>query len=213
MISEDDKIEFSKRIKKIIELSGSAEKLANISGMSSRVIGQYLAGKSDPSRIKLIALANAANVNVEWLATGKGPMFIGDREKLNVNLLECFFEIYDDYEKKWGKPIAFVEKAWSIGVLFNFYSSRDTEDETVRELMQLEIDALHELFQIYMRLSHSGIGEERTCELLGDFFKEIWSDKEEAQVLADTLIGSKIFKQHLKGEIIKSPEVPTKKTS
>jgi transcriptional regulator with XRE-family HTH domain len=213
MLIEDDKIEFSKRIKKIIELSGSAEKLAYISGMSSRVIGQYQAGKSDPSRTKLIALANAANVNIEWLTTGKGPMFIGDREKINVNLLECFLKIYDDYEKKLGKPIAFEEKAWSIGVLFDFYSSRDIEDETVRSLMQIEIESLHELFQIHIRLRDSGIGEERTCELLGDFVKEVWSDKKEAQVMADALIGSKYFKQYFKGETIKSSKVPTKNTS
>ncbi len=213
MISKDNMLEFSKRIKKIIELFGSAEKLANISGMSSRVIGQYLAGKSDPSRIKLIALANAAQVNIEWLATGKGPMFIKDREKLNVNLLKCFFEIYDDYEKKSGEPIAFVEKAWSIGMIFNFYSGRDIEDETVRSLMRLEIEGLHDLFQIYVRLTNSGIGEERLRQVLGDFFKEEWFDKEEAQVMAEELIGSKILKQPSKGAITKSPEVSTKKTS
>lgn len=35
-------------------------------------MGDYLSGKSDPSRMRMISIAEAANVSIEWLATGKG---------------------------------------------------------------------------------------------------------------------------------------------
>jgi transcriptional regulator with XRE-family HTH domain len=159
------------------------------------MIWQYLSGNSDPTRKKIIKLANAVNVNVEWLATGKGPMRVGEREKLNVNLLARLLKIYNNYEKKLGKPISHEEKAWAISAIFNFYSVRDIDDETVRSLMGQEVQSLHDLFQIYTRLINSGVGEERLREVLGDFFKQEWSDKEEAQDLADELIISRLVKK------------------
>ena len=198
-MNDNEKINFQERIKQIIKLAGSAEKLAHISGMSSRIIGQYLSGKSDPTRMKLIALANAVNVNIEWLATGKGPMLTGDNhEKLRVDLLECFFQIYDDYEKQLSKSIAPAEKAWSIAKIFNFYYARDIEDETVRSLLRLEIESLHELYQTYTRLKNSGIGEERFSKMLGDFFRQMWNNEEEAQAMAEELTGLKIRENRFK---------------
>lgn len=65
---------FGDRVKILITRVGSAEKLAKLSGMSARAIGQYAAGSSDPTLGKVIALAKAADVNVLWLATGEGEM-------------------------------------------------------------------------------------------------------------------------------------------
>lgn len=75
---------FSERVKAIVGLVGSAEKLARLAGMSARIIGKYLAGESDPTREKLVALANAAKVNIAWLADGEGPM-MKDNSQANVN--------------------------------------------------------------------------------------------------------------------------------
>ncbi|MBI1207335.1 MAG: helix-turn-helix domain-containing protein [Azospirillum sp.] len=65
---------FQSRIETIISLLGSPMGLARGAGLSRRVIDNYRTGQSDPSRERLIALAEAAGVTVEWLATGKGPM-------------------------------------------------------------------------------------------------------------------------------------------
>jgi len=62
------------RVKTLIKQVGSAEKLARLTGMSARVIGQYAAGTSEPTVGKLISLATAAGVDVGWLATGEGEM-------------------------------------------------------------------------------------------------------------------------------------------
>ena len=65
---------FKDRLKKLVDEIGSAEKLAKRTGMSSRIIGKYLSGDSLPGLDKLVALADAAEVNLQWLATGGGPM-------------------------------------------------------------------------------------------------------------------------------------------
>ena len=48
--------------------------LARETGISEGVLRKYLSNDSDPSRTRLIALAKAADVSLEWLATGLGPM-------------------------------------------------------------------------------------------------------------------------------------------
>lgn len=74
-------ISFGERIKELIRLVGSAEKLARATGMSARGIGQYASGTSDPTRSKMLLLADAAGVNVLWLATGEGPKMKGEAEE------------------------------------------------------------------------------------------------------------------------------------
>ncbi|HYG91170.1 MAG TPA: helix-turn-helix transcriptional regulator [Azospirillum sp.] len=61
------------------KLAGNATRLAEKSGISRRAIGEYLAGKAEPSRPRLVAIAAAAGVRVEWLATGEGPMRVDDK--------------------------------------------------------------------------------------------------------------------------------------
>lgn len=70
---------FQARIATLAELAGSAQVLADRAGLSRRVVGKYLAGESDPSRERLVALADAVGVNVSWLAAGRGPMRDSDR--------------------------------------------------------------------------------------------------------------------------------------
>lgn len=74
-------ISFGERMKEVIRLVGSAEKLAKLTGLSARGIGQYAAGTSDPTRSKMVTIADSAGVNVLWLATGQGPKMKGAEEK------------------------------------------------------------------------------------------------------------------------------------
>lgn len=52
----------------------SARALAKRTGVSISAMNQYLAGKNEPTRPVLIAIAVATSVSVDWLATGNGPM-------------------------------------------------------------------------------------------------------------------------------------------
>lgn len=65
---------FQSRVEVAAARVGNATKLAEASGISRRTVGTYIAGDAEPSRPKLIAMARAANVRLEWLATGEGTM-------------------------------------------------------------------------------------------------------------------------------------------
>lgn len=100
-------IEFRKRIKVLVEMAGSAEKLAHKSAVSARIIGKYLAGESLPGLEKLIALAEAGGVTVQWLATGEGPMRRGDKAEeegpgVDKTLLTQALQLVDEIAEKSG---------------------------------------------------------------------------------------------------------------
>ena len=62
---------FVERIKLACAMAGGRKELAARSGLSVSVIDKYVNGKSDPSRQRLVAIAEAAGVSLQWLATGK----------------------------------------------------------------------------------------------------------------------------------------------
>lgn len=68
------------RIKEIVKIVGSAEKLARQSGVSSKMIALYAAGSSEPTIGKLQALAEGSHTNLAWLAAGVGPVNEGDAD-------------------------------------------------------------------------------------------------------------------------------------
>lgn len=63
---------FAERLRFAIANAGSIQKLGERARVAPRTISGYLVGKGDPSRQRLIALADAGEVSVEWLATGRG---------------------------------------------------------------------------------------------------------------------------------------------
>lgn len=65
---------FSERLRVAANNAGGVGELGRKSGVASRTISGYLAGKGDPSRERLVALAEAGDVSVDWLATGRGPI-------------------------------------------------------------------------------------------------------------------------------------------
>lgn len=65
---------FMARVHQAVELAGGIAALSRKCGLSRGVIHKYLNGDSEPSRPRLIALAQAANVDVTWLATGEAGL-------------------------------------------------------------------------------------------------------------------------------------------
>lgn len=73
-------IMYSENLKKIrLELKISAQKLADSLNVSRGSIVQYETGKRKPSYEFMESLHNVYNVNLNWLITGKGEMFIGQQ--------------------------------------------------------------------------------------------------------------------------------------
>lgn len=75
---ESDKEKFGERVGKVAELVGGQAELSRRTGISKVTIGSYISGNSEPSRERLIAMANAAEVSLVWLAIGEGPMMLKD---------------------------------------------------------------------------------------------------------------------------------------
>ena len=72
---ETRKENFGSRVSEIAtEIGGQAE-LSRRTGISTVTIASYISGKSEPSRERLIALADVAKVSLLWLATGQGPKY------------------------------------------------------------------------------------------------------------------------------------------
>lgn len=76
--------EFCERVQLIADRVGSAAELSRKTGISRRAIGTYLAGNAEPSREKLILLAQAAGVSVGWLAVGEAST-TGDVDQPDLN--------------------------------------------------------------------------------------------------------------------------------
>ncbi|MEX1080939.1 MAG: S24 family peptidase [Halofilum sp. (in: g-proteobacteria)] len=73
---------FAERLRVAISNAGTIQKLAERAEVAPRTISGYLVGKGDPSRVRLVALAHAGQVSVEWLATGRGVL---DSHDSNAN--------------------------------------------------------------------------------------------------------------------------------
>lgn len=77
--SSKDKLEsFADRLNDVIGRR-SARSIAQMCGLSDGVMRKYLFGESTPNVERLVAIADALGVTVEWLATGRGPKSFSDQ--------------------------------------------------------------------------------------------------------------------------------------
>ena len=65
-------VAFNSRLRELITAAGTASALAKKAGISQSGLHRYVSG-GEPTRKVLIALAEASDVNLDWLATGRGP--------------------------------------------------------------------------------------------------------------------------------------------
>lgn len=71
---------FIERLHQLVHLAGNASTLAKRAGISHSGLSRYLAG-GEPSRKVLVALADATNTSIAWLASGTGPMHTAGSEQ------------------------------------------------------------------------------------------------------------------------------------
>jgi phage repressor protein C with HTH and peptisase S24 domain len=64
---------FIGRLQMVLRQWPSADRLARATGVSPSAFRKWLRGEAEPSRERLVALAQAAGVSVGWLASGEGP--------------------------------------------------------------------------------------------------------------------------------------------
>lgn len=63
---------FTRRLRQAVDAGGGPSHIARLSETPLRSLNEYLAGR-DPKRGRLVAIARACKVSVEWLATGENP--------------------------------------------------------------------------------------------------------------------------------------------
>lgn len=68
----------AKRIRHCADLVGSGDALAQKAAIPRRTLETYLSGEAEPKASRLVSIARAAGINLEWLATGDGPMRVGE---------------------------------------------------------------------------------------------------------------------------------------
>ncbi|MGH7153658.1 MAG: LexA family transcriptional regulator, partial [Acetobacteraceae bacterium] len=68
-----DRAAFVSRLREILRHWPSADRLARAVGVSPSAFRKWLKGEAEPSRERLVALADTAEVGIAWLAKGEGP--------------------------------------------------------------------------------------------------------------------------------------------
>jgi len=123
---------FKERVRYIVRKVGSIKKLAQLANVSPRVVGKYLAGESDPSRKRLISLADAADVSVEWLATGVGAT---GRRLNNISALDYVISEVEKTFVKRDVSLSPRKKAELIMLLYEEIA----EDESKKDSLESRI--------------------------------------------------------------------------
>src|SRR5579871_1013082 len=68
-----DRAAFIARLHLILQHWPSADRLARATGVSPSAFRKWIRGEAEPSRERLISLAEAAGVSTGWLVSGEGP--------------------------------------------------------------------------------------------------------------------------------------------
>jgi transcriptional regulator with XRE-family HTH domain len=105
---------FSDRLREAID-GRSLRSFGADCGLSEGALRKYLAEKSEPGMSALVSMARTADVRIEWLATGDGPMRPGDHdgaprysadpldEEVMGYIIEKTLEVFEK-DKRYLKP-------------------------------------------------------------------------------------------------------------
>jgi len=109
----------------------SVRAFARKTGVSDTFLRQCLAGRTDPTRAKLIAIARAADTSLEWLATGQHPAATAVQPGPEIQRLRALIETIEAVIRDNGLDVSPQQKAHLIVGLYQ----RD-EDTVTRETIE-----------------------------------------------------------------------------
>ena len=120
----------------------SVRAFARKAGVSDTFLRQCLAGRTEPTRTKLLAIAEAGGTTVEWIATGRAeandPPAIAERSPIDRELLESIIEIAEQVLEDAGSRLAAGRKARLISALYEMHAGSSLESisrETIHRLV------------------------------------------------------------------------------
>lgn len=118
--------EFGKRLALVIARIGTQREAARIAGVTDEQLGRWKTGKSKASFGGIAALAYSADVNLNWLATGKGDMTLapdnrqGARLELSRECLAAALRGAEAVEHEQGISLEFDKK---LDLIISIYQS------------------------------------------------------------------------------------------
>lgn len=75
-----EKEQFQDRLRMIADALGTRREAAEIGGVSLDAVIRYLRGENQPGFLIISRMCEAAGYSMHWLATGKGPMTLSERQ-------------------------------------------------------------------------------------------------------------------------------------
>jgi hypothetical protein len=120
----EERDSFPQRLKLAIG-KRSARAFALQCGLSPTVMHQYLVGKSEPTRLALISMADASGVNLEWLISGEGPMEKMEGVTLiDQDLYDGIIEAVEEWLVKNRKALPVEKKLKTYHYLLEMFKGR-----------------------------------------------------------------------------------------
>lgn len=129
---------FGQRIKQIAnEVGGNAE-LSKITNLSATIISRYISGKAEPTLHNLIAIAQAGNVDINWLALGmKEPTTEElDQEKTMFDDVGMMMSIVDDWLESNKLTINKDSRAELVVLLLEDHSGKTFDDKRIKKIQK-----------------------------------------------------------------------------
>jgi len=103
-MTKADRREFGERLREIrLDCSLSLKQLAGRAGVSLSALGRYERGRTVPGLDVAAALAEALDVSIDYLATGKGPR---RRSFLSSSLLERIIQAVESLPRELRESLA-----------------------------------------------------------------------------------------------------------
>ena len=200
---------FHERLKIAINVE-SVNAFAKRSGIPEGTLRTYLSGASLPGLDKLVAISDAAQVNIEWLTIGKGPIKPSAEEALEYDehLFRAVIEILESYWLKEENKLSPSEKASMItdvyAVAFEMSLSNSNIEKVIKDYEKFDTVMSTAVERISDPVS-GGMSRKIFEKQLKRIFKEAYSSKEDLEFFIDWLIGAYAIRKHMKEGTLKFP--------
>ena len=125
--------EFTDRLRLLVNKLGSIKKLSSVANVSEGVIKNYLSGQTEPTRKKIIALARAGEVNIEWFLTGEGS---AEKDLKSMDLIKDIMVIAEEYLEESGEILSKKQKAELVALSYDYVYGKDYSHEIIKQIIE-----------------------------------------------------------------------------
>ena len=132
------------RISAAAEQIGTRKSAAGAAGVSSDSLQRYIREEVEPTFSAVAGLAHAAGVNLEWLATGEGPMLRGEAEHvapLDQGVMRDVIQVVEEFLQERGLRLEPEKKAELLVLLYEDVREHEGKVDRARILKLVNLAA------------------------------------------------------------------------